>query len=258
MADRAPDIFDTEPEGESDEENVEEEEPEEEEDPEEEEEENSSSSEEEGEKKATENLLRTFEMDSPVSNVMHEDDMDFDEGAESAVEKRKFLLNRVMTKKLLPDEPDDDEEKEDEREEEVEAANSSVKFEEGSEESSSVHEINTAQADSNPHALVLSTFGTIWNAVNQFSSLLTPFLFLINSIAQIFSGVGFPHPVPLNLLEDLAKPTREEAIQFLGRLCSCLAFVVNAIQSVLQEPKGSETGNYQLFETLLQAITQFV
>ncbi|XP_078345328.1 uncharacterized protein LOC144630849 [Oculina patagonica] len=49
MADRAPDIFDTEPEGESDEENVEEEEPEEEEDPEEEEEENSSSSEEEGE-----------------------------------------------------------------------------------------------------------------------------------------------------------------------------------------------------------------
>ncbi|KAL9958438.1 hypothetical protein ACROYT_G035450 [Oculina patagonica] len=127
---------------------------------------------------------------------------------------------------------------------ETEQENSSGKYEEGSEESSSVHEINTAQADSNPHALVLSTFETIWNAVNQFS-------------AQIFSGVGFPHPVPLNLLEDLAKPTREEAIQFLGRLCSCLAFVVTAIQSVLQEPKGSETGNYQLFETLLQAITQF-
>ncbi|XP_078350635.1 uncharacterized protein LOC144635377 isoform X2 [Oculina patagonica] len=127
---------------------------------------------------------------------------------------------------------------------ETEQENSSGKFEEGSEESSSVHEINTAQADSNPHALVLTTFETIWNAVNQFS-------------AQIFSGVGFPHPVPLNLLEDLAKPTREEAIQFLGRLCSCLAFVVTAIQSVLQEPKGSETGNYQLFETLLQAITHF-
>lgn len=46
--------------------------------------------------------------------------------------------------------------------------NSSGKFEEGSEESSSVHEISTAQVDNNPHALVLSTFETIWNAVNQF------------------------------------------------------------------------------------------
>lgn len=33
--------------------------------------------------------------------------------------------------------------------------------------SSTVDEINTAQAG-NPHALVLSTFETIWNAVNQF------------------------------------------------------------------------------------------
>ncbi|KAJ7378137.1 RNA endoribonuclease [Desmophyllum pertusum] len=127
---------------------------------------------------------------------------------------------------------------------ETEQENSSGKFEEGSEESGSVHEINTAQADNNPHALVLSTFETIWNAVNQFS-------------AQIFNGVGFPHPVPLGFLEDLAKPTRDEAIQFLSRLCSCLAFVVTAIQSVLQEPKGSEAGSIQLFETLLQAITQF-
>ena len=47
----------------------------------------------------------------------------------------------------------------------------SAKLEEGSEESSSVHEINTAEADSNPHALVLLTFETIWNAVNQFRSL---------------------------------------------------------------------------------------
>ena len=31
-----------------------------------------------------------------------EDDMDFDKAAESAVEKRKFLLNRVMQEKLLP------------------------------------------------------------------------------------------------------------------------------------------------------------
>ena len=37
-------------------------------------------------------------------------DMDFDEAAESAVEKRKFLLNRVVQEKLLPDESDDDEE----------------------------------------------------------------------------------------------------------------------------------------------------
>ena len=34
--------------------------------------------------------------------------MDFDEAVESAVEKRKFLLNRVMQKKLLPNESDDD------------------------------------------------------------------------------------------------------------------------------------------------------
>ena len=47
--------------------------------------------------------------------------------------------------------------------------------------------------------------------------------------AQIFSGVGFPHPVP-DFLGDLPKPTREEAIRFLGRLCSCLALVVTAIQ----------------------------
>ena len=36
--------------------------------------------------------------------------MDFDEAVESAVEKQKFLLNRVMQKKFLPNESDDDEE----------------------------------------------------------------------------------------------------------------------------------------------------
>ena len=46
-----------------------------------------------------------------------EDDMDFDKAAESAVEKRKFLLNRVVKEKLLPAESDDD----GEAEEEVEA-----------------------------------------------------------------------------------------------------------------------------------------
>ena len=39
-----------------------------------------------------------------------EDDMDFDEAVELAVEKRKFLLNRVVKEKLLPDKSDDDEE----------------------------------------------------------------------------------------------------------------------------------------------------
>ena len=38
--------------------------------------------------------------------------MDFDEAAESAVEKRKFLLNRVMRRKILSENSDDDEEKE--------------------------------------------------------------------------------------------------------------------------------------------------
>ncbi|XP_078380186.1 uncharacterized protein LOC144663126 [Oculina patagonica] len=187
MADRAPDVFDTEPEGGTDEENVEEEEPEE----EEEGEENSSSFEEEGEvgdddtdydpwdplrrnmgadlresfmadvkrfldKGKTKDYAETAAFNTllPLSRrrlrriylerlkwthrikrdalhrevmktllrFINEDDMDFDEAAESAVEKHKFLLSRVMTKKLLPDEPDDDDEEEDEREEEVEAA----------------------------------------------------------------------------------------------------------------------------------------
>lgn len=53
--------------------------------------------------------------------------------------------------------------------------------------------------------------------------------FSFNS-AQIYSGVGFPHPVPPDLLKDLTKPTQEEAIQFLGRLMSSLTLVVTAIQ----------------------------
>ncbi|XP_078357178.1 uncharacterized protein LOC144642054 [Oculina patagonica] len=185
MADRAPDIFDTEPEGGSGEENVEEEYPEEEEE-EREEEENSSSSEEEGKaedddtdydpwdplrRNVGEDLIESFmaevkrfldkgktrdyaetaafnallplsrrrlrriylerlkwthrikrdTLHRKVMKTLHrfinEDDMDFDEAAESAVEKRKFLLNRVMTKKLVPNESDDEE-----GEEEVEAS----------------------------------------------------------------------------------------------------------------------------------------
>ena len=36
--------------------------------------------------------------------------MDFVEAAKSAVAKQKFLINRVMEKKPLPDESDDDKE----------------------------------------------------------------------------------------------------------------------------------------------------
>ena len=53
-----------------------------------------------------------------LRRFIDEDDMDFDKAAESAVEKRKFLLNRVTQEKVLPDESDNDEE----AEEEVEAS----------------------------------------------------------------------------------------------------------------------------------------
>ena len=53
-----------------------------------------------------------------LERFVHEDDMDFDEAAESAGEKWKFLLNKIVREKLLPDESGDDEE----AEEEVEAS----------------------------------------------------------------------------------------------------------------------------------------
>ena len=43
-----------------------------------------------------------------LRRFIEEDDMDFDEASESAIAKRKFLVNRVMQKKPLPDESDDD------------------------------------------------------------------------------------------------------------------------------------------------------
>ena len=43
-----------------------------------------------------------------LRRFIEEDDMDFDEAAESTVEKRKFLLNRIMQEKLVTDESDDD------------------------------------------------------------------------------------------------------------------------------------------------------
>ena len=42
-----------------------------------------------------------------LRRFIDEDDMDFDEAAESAAAKRKFLLNRLMKKKLLPDGDDE-------------------------------------------------------------------------------------------------------------------------------------------------------
>ena len=47
-----------------------------------------------------------------LPRFIEKDDMDFVEAAESAVAKRKFLINRVMKKKPLPDESDDDKEEE--------------------------------------------------------------------------------------------------------------------------------------------------
>ena len=44
-----------------------------------------------------------------LRRFIEEDDMNFDEAAESAVAKRKFLLNRLMKKKLLPDDNDEEE-----------------------------------------------------------------------------------------------------------------------------------------------------
>ena len=44
-----------------------------------------------------------------LRRFIEEDDMDFDEASELAVEKRKFLLNRLMKKKLLPDDDDEQE-----------------------------------------------------------------------------------------------------------------------------------------------------
>ena len=52
--------------------------------------------------------------------------MDFDEAAESAVEKRKFLLNRVVKEKLLPDESDDDAETKEEVEASVSYSESTI------------------------------------------------------------------------------------------------------------------------------------
>ena len=47
-----------------------------------------------------------------VQRFIKEDDKEFDEASESAVAKRKFLINGVMQKKPLPDESDDDKEEE--------------------------------------------------------------------------------------------------------------------------------------------------
>ena len=47
-----------------------------------------------------------------IERFIDEDNLDFDEAVEWAVGKRKFLLNRIMQEKLLPDESNDEEEAE--------------------------------------------------------------------------------------------------------------------------------------------------
>ena len=47
-----------------------------------------------------------------IERFIDEDNRDFDEAVEWAVGKRKFLLNRIMQEKLLPDESNDEEEAE--------------------------------------------------------------------------------------------------------------------------------------------------
>ena len=49
-----------------------------------------------------------------LRRFIDEDNMDFDEAKESAVEKQKFLLNRAVKEKLLPGESDNDKEAKDE------------------------------------------------------------------------------------------------------------------------------------------------
>ena len=44
-----------------------------------------------------------------LRRFIEEDDMDFNEAAESAVAKRKFLLNRLMQEKLLLENNDEEE-----------------------------------------------------------------------------------------------------------------------------------------------------
>ena len=47
-----------------------------------------------------------------LQRFVDEDKRDFDEAAESAVEKRRLLVNRDIARKILPENSDDDEEKE--------------------------------------------------------------------------------------------------------------------------------------------------
>ena len=53
---------------------------------------------------------------------MDEESMDYEEAVEAAVDKRKFLLNRIFRKPHVPDE-EKEEEKEEEEEEEEEDSN---------------------------------------------------------------------------------------------------------------------------------------
>ena len=57
-------------------------------------------------------VIHRLKVMKTLRRFIEEDDMDFDEATESAVAKRKFLINRVIKKKPLPDESDDEKEEE--------------------------------------------------------------------------------------------------------------------------------------------------
>ncbi|XP_031557115.1 uncharacterized protein LOC116293784 [Actinia tenebrosa] len=109
----------------------------------------------------------------------------------------------------------------------------------------SVHGEICTSTSSQPHRRVLSTFETIWSAVTQFS-------------AQIFNALSYPNPIPPSVIENLPKPTKDEAITFLGRLCRCLGTLVSALQSVLRVPVESLNEEPQSLQKLVSAIGSFL
>ena len=53
------------------------------------------------------------EVMNTLRRFMDEESMDYEEAAEAAVDKRKFLLNRLFEKPQVPDEEEEEEEEED-------------------------------------------------------------------------------------------------------------------------------------------------
>ncbi|KAK3727177.1 hypothetical protein QZH41_015196, partial [Actinostola sp. cb2023] len=105
-------------------------------------------------------------------------------------------------------------------------------------------EINST-VSKHPHSQILSTFEVIWSAVTQFS-------------AQIFNALSYPNSIPESVIENLPKPTRDEAISFLGLLCRCLGALVTALHNVLRVPAEGLSEFPQMLEKLVFSIRSFV